>query len=101
MRIRMNNTKMDTITESYSNYNNELEKEIDNLLIQINNLEEIWQGSDADEFFLKAKSYINYLKVVPSINDNLCNYIKNLNNQIRTLDVEYSNIIKKAVVENE
>lgn len=101
MRIKMNNTRMDSITDSYSNYNNELKKEIDNLLVQINNLEEIWQGSDADEFFLKAKSYINFIQAVPDINENLCNYIKNLNNQIRNLDVDYSNIMKKAVVENE
>ena len=101
MKLKMNNSEVKKITNLYSTYNSELKNEIDNLLTQINNLEEIWQGSDADEFFLKAKSYINFIKVVPKINESLCNSIENVNDNVATLDTEYSNILKEAVVEHE
>ena len=78
-------TAMCTLSDKNSE---DLRKEIEYWQAKLNELQEIWSGSDATAFFKNAGNYIKRMNVIPNTYDALTNFMKNANREYNVLDNE-------------
>lgn len=101
MKLKVKNDDLNQVINKLDDDTTQVSKYLENLLYQINELKNIWQGDDADEFYYKAELYINYLNSVPEIYKNISNVMKGANKTYKQLDHEYAQLMKKVVVNHE
>ncbi len=101
MNLKVRNDDLNQIINKLDDDTIQISKYLEYLLYQINELKNVWQGEDAEEFYYKAELYINYLKSVPTIYKDLSIVMKNANDTYKKLDHEYAQLMKKVVVKHE
>lgn len=101
MKLKVKNEELNQVKEKLDDKTVDLQKQLQNLLVQVNELKKVWQGEDAEEFYNKAEIYIKYLEVVPKIYAFLSTVIDGANKTYKQLDSEYAALMKKAVVNHE
>ncbi len=101
MKFKIKKNEIDKTTKIMNEDSEKLSKNLDELLNQISLLEETWQGYDSKIFCDFAKSYINFLKIVPDTYSNISKVMNKANNTYSNLDKDYAETMKKAVVKHE
>ena len=81
--------------------NGALTEKLEDLKKEIGELKLVWQGNDSEQFTSQADNYIEYLKSVPKIINDLNEIMKKASITYKRLDQEYAEKMKKAVVEHE
>ena len=81
--------------------NGVLIEKLEDLKKEIGELKLVWQGNDSIQFTNQADNYIEYLKSVPKIINDLSEIMKRASFTYKKLDQEYAEKMKKAVVEHE
>ena len=101
MKIKVEKEELNTINKIIDDDKTELENKLDYLLSLVNDLKTVWQGTDAEEFYNKAETYITFLRSVPTIYGSIYNVIDGANKTYTQLDTDYAETMKKAVVAHE
>jgi uncharacterized protein YukE len=90
MDLRVNQTEMNGVCD-YSNVQSEqFQENVNFWLTKLDELKEIWQGEDADEFFENATSYIKRLSSIKNCYDSLEDFMMSANRSYRDTDLENS-----------
>ncbi len=97
MELKVNHKELNIVAKETGNNANLLDEEIDKLVDGVNELKEIWQGQDSDEFCDRVYSYLKDLRVVPEIYRTLDEFMKNTDMNYKDINVEYSNELKNVV----
>ena len=101
MKMKVKNKELNSVITNLDDDSIQINHYFDDLLNQISELKKIWEGTAAVEFYYKAEIYINYLKSVPSIYNELSAVMKKSNDTYQKLDQLYAQLMKKAVVKHE
>ena len=99
MDLRVNHEELNNFYDLSNNESEYLREKIDFWLEKIEELKEIWQGKDADEFYENVRSYFERLKVIPDFYDTVNNFVIKANKEYRQTDEESKKEFQKAVVD--
>ena len=99
IKVRLGSMK--NITRTLSEDERKLQEELNNMMQQINELKDVWQGEEANRFYEKAEQYIQFLNFLPTTYHNLAEIMKDANKKYKEIDTFYSDEIKRAVVRHE
>ena len=97
MELKVNHIELNNVSKESENNAELLDEELDKLVNSVNELREIWQGKDSDEYCDRVYSYLKDLRVVPEIYRTIGNFIENTDKNYKDIDEEYSNELKKVV----
>ena len=87
MKIRVNHGELEKVKEKMNEDTNELQKEIDDILKKIEELKNVWQGEEANIFYIKYINYLNYLKTVPQTYTKLTAFMGKANISYKNADL--------------
>ena len=93
MKIRIDHGKMRNVTKKLDNSANELMKEINNIEKQIGELKTIWQGAEANIFYIKIDNYLMKMKSIPKTYESMSRFLQRANIMYKEADIE----LKKAI----
>ena len=93
MKIRIDHGKMGNVTKKLDNSANELMKEINNIEKQIGELKTIWQGAEANIFYIKIDNYLMKMKAIPKTYESMSRFLQRANIMYKEADIE----LKKAI----
>lgn len=97
MELKVNHRELNNVSKESENNAELLDEELDKLVNSVNELREIWQGKDSDEYCDRVYSYLKDLRIVPEIYRTIGNFIENTDKNYKDIDEEYSNELKKVV----
>ena len=87
MKIRIDHGKMVNVTNKLQNESSMLLNEIVVIEKNIEELKLVWQGEDADIFYIKMNNYLNKLKTIPTTYNNMANYLEKTNKRYKEADL--------------
>lgn len=99
MNLRVNHEELNNFYDLSNNESGYLKEKIDFWLEKLEELREIWQGDDSDEFYENAKSYFERLKVIPDFYDIVNDFVIKANKEYRETDKESKKDFEKAVID--
>lgn len=88
MDLRVNHEEINNFYDLSQNESDLIQENINYWLDKIEELRQIWQGKDADEFYENVTSYLNRLKVVPEFYNSVNDFVLDANRQYRKVDQE-------------
>ena len=97
MELKVNHKELNVVAKETGNNAVLLDEEIDKLVGSVNELKEIWQGKDSDEFCDRVDSYLRDLRIVPEIYRTLDDFMENVDKNYKDINEEYSNELKRVV----
>lgn len=97
MELKVNHRELNNVSKKSENNADLLDEELDKLVNSVNELREIWQGKDSDEYCDRVYSYLKDLRIVPEIYRTIGNFIESTDKNYKDIDEEYSNELKKVV----
>ena len=99
MDLRVNHEELNNFYDLSNNESEYLREKIEFWLEKIEELKEIWQGKDADEFYENTRNYFERLKVIPEFYDTVNNFVLKANKEYRETDLESKKDFEKAAVD--
>ena len=97
MELKVNHRELNAVAKEAGNNATLLDEEIDKLVDSTNELKEIWQGKDSDEFCDRVYSYLRDLRIVPEIYRTIDGFIENVDKNYKDINEEYSNELRNVV----
>ena len=97
MELKVNHKELNVVAKETGNNAVLLDEEIDKLVGSVNELKEIWQGKDSDEFCDRVDSYLRDLRIVPEIYRTLDDFMENVDKNYKDINEEYSNELRRVV----
>ena len=88
MIIKVKHKAIEDITKTINQDQEDFDKEIDNMLGQIERLKAIWQGTDANVFYEKVTEYIKNMKKITNTMKTISNFSNSANKGF--IDVDQS-----------
>ena len=101
MKLKVNNSELDTFIHTLDEDTKDFIGQIDALLNEVNKLKIAWQGPDATRVCDNAEGYVTFLKTVPRVYGTLSEIMKKANFSYQQLDKDHASNMKKAVVKHE
>jgi len=96
MKIRVDHVQFDNVKKDLYNESIELLKEIENQQAYLEELKSIWQGEEADIYYIKIGDYFNKLKTIPLTYQSMSTFLERANIRYDEIDEELSNQIQMA-----
>lgn len=97
MNLRVNHEGLNEFYDLSNNESEYLKEKIEFWLEKIEELREIWQGIDADEFYENAKHYFEKMKIIPEFYDSVNDFTIKANRVYKNVDEESKKDFKKAI----
>ncbi len=88
MDLRVNHEEINNFFDLSQNESELIKEDINVWLQKIEELKEIWQGTDADEFYENVINYFKRLNIVPEFYDSINNFVLEANRKYREADNE-------------
>lgn len=88
MDLRVNHEEINNFYDLSQNESDLIKENINIWIQKIEELKEIWQGTDAEEFYENATNYFKRLNIVPEFYDSLNNFVLEANRKYRETDNE-------------
>ena len=101
MKIKADYKELHNTVLSINENSDILESEIENIISQVDNLKQLWQGDDANAYYKNISDYMNNMKLIPDTYRALLNLIEQMNHNYEEIDKDYVAAIEKAVVNHE
>ena len=101
MEIRVKHKELKEVSEENISNSKLLNDKITLLINSIKDLENNWQGKDADTFYNSILPYLDDLKSIPIFYAEISTIINKMNNDYQSTDEEFLNTLKKGVVIDE
>ncbi len=90
MLLKVKHEELDGVLKTMNTDGDTYDSEIDNMLKQIEKLQTIWQGQDAEIFCKNATEYITKMKNIPVALRNMSTFIEKTNKGYTEKDEEFS-----------
>ena len=87
MKIRIDHGKMVNVTKRLNNSAVELMQEIENMEAQIGELKEVWQGEEANIFYIKIDNYLTKMKAIPKTYESMSIFLQRANIRYKEADI--------------
>ena len=100
MRIRVNHGELNQVREVLFSDSQELLNEVTAIENNIEELKTVWQGEEANIFFIKINNYLNKLKSVPLTYQSISTFINRANILYKQADLNLKKEINSARVNN-
>ena len=88
MDLRVNHEEINNFYDLSKNESDLVQENINYWLDKIEELRQIWQGKDSDEFYENVTSYLNRMKIVPEFYNSVNEFVIDANRQYRNVDQE-------------
>ena len=96
MKLRVDHEQLnDVVNKTYAEYENFF-GEIHDMETEIANLKNVWQGEEANVFYVKVDNFLNNLKSIPETYNTLAKFMDKANYTYRSVDEECSKEINKV-----
>lgn len=95
MNLKVNYEELNHFCNSSKNENDIFKDKISIWINKIEEMKEIWQGEDADEFYENITNYFKKLSLVPLFFDSIGNFVSEASNRYRNDDLESKNEFNK------
>lgn len=97
MLLKVKHEELNNVSRVIKKDSEELDKEIDNLLEQVEILRTIWQGQDADSFCQNTSDYFSKMKSIPNCMRNISGFINNVDNTYKEKDEAFNRELRTEV----
>lgn len=98
MIIKANYEEMNSTEKQLKEQSNNLNKEVDNLLLLLEEVKNAWSGNDSEIFVGKAEAYFKNIKQISGSIENFATFIKYVSNSYETRDLRWKQEIEEAGV---
>lgn len=88
MDLKVNHNDINAFYDASNLQSESLQENIKFWLEKLDELEDIWQGEDADAFFDNCTSYLKRLTIIPKCYDSLDSFVLKANKTYRDTDLE-------------
>ena len=96
MKIRIDHGKMVEVTKRLKTEADRLMAEIEKMEGNIEELKPVWQGEEANIFYIKAKNYTTKLKSVPKTYESMAIFLERANIRYKEADIALSKEIENV-----
>ena len=100
MRIRVNHGELNLVRENLYSDSQDLMNEIEKIEKNIEDLKSVWQGEEADIFFIKINNYLTKLKSVPLTYQSISTFIHRANILYKEADLNLKKEINNVRMNN-
>ena len=87
MKIRIDHGEMRVVTKELHDESIELLKEIEKMEGKLEELKEVWQGEEANIFYIKANNYFTKLKAIPLTYQSMSRFLERSNIRYKEADL--------------
>ena len=101
MELRVKHKELKEVSKETIDNSKLLNEKITLLIGKIKELENNWQGEDADIFYNSILPYLYDLKSIPIFYAEISNIINKMNNDYESTDEDFLDTLKKGVVIDE
>jgi uncharacterized protein YukE len=100
MRIKVDHGQLNTVKLKMDENSNELLNEIDILSNKVRELQNVWQGEEANIFYMKFNNYITKLKSIPATYSTMSSFIERANIMYKEADLSLKQKINDVRMNN-
>jgi WXG100 family type VII secretion target len=98
MKIRINHNEMTNVKEQLFNEAEVLMSEIETIEKNIQELKNVWQGEDANIFYIKINNYLTKMKSIPKTYESMSRFLERANIRYKEADRALKNEIDRVRV---
>ena len=101
MDLSVKYKELEKVVNSINNRAISLDKQIELLESNVEKLKDNWNGYDADTFYNSINPFLDELKQIPVFYKGIATIANNMNKNYQTVEQNYSEELKKSVVQHE
>ncbi len=95
MELKVKFNELNTVKKTFDQDKEELDKEIKNILAQVQKLRGIWQGVDATDFCNNLEAYAENMKNISTTFDNFSKFVDSANKGYKEGDEAFSSALRR------
>ncbi len=96
MKMRVNHSGLNSVVKTSLEDCQALFNVIKAMEGEVNNLKNVWQGEEADIFYIKIDNYLEKMKSVPETYNTLAKFMTKANDLYKQADETFANEIDKV-----
>ena len=97
MDLRVNHEELNNFYDFSRNESDFLREEIELWLEKIEELKDVWQGDDANDFYENVTSYFKRMNILPEFYDSVNEFVIGANRKYKEVDYNAKNEFQRAV----